>query len=158
MKFFPRTGLTTLLAAVAALTAGCGKTETRVTGKVSFQNAPLTRGTVILVDATGVYHQGAIDAGGNFTIESVALGPAKIGVTVPKVPKPAEAKTPAGGKSREKKPVVLEGVSPQKAPDPPAAHPPEAAGPQLPAAVNDPTTSGITRDIKPGEPLDIAIP
>jgi hypothetical protein len=62
------------------LTVGCNSKGT-VTGSVSYQSKPIPSGTIIFVPDNGATSVTAAIVDGNYTVEKVPPGPAKIGVT-----------------------------------------------------------------------------
>lgn len=137
----PRPVRRTVLCSFALLTlaaVGCGPGTSDVSGKVMHRDKPVSAGTVTLVDAGGMMHQGEIGPDGQFSIPKVQNGPVKIAVTVPK-PNPNKP-APFGGKSPELPTTVTVNL------------------PDLPYTLASPDTSGLTGTIAPGKSLVIDLP
>jgi len=132
-----------LLVVLPAL-VGCGKRTGVVTGKVTYQNQPLTSGAVIFHGTDGRVDSGAIDSEGRYTIPQAPIGPARVTVQVgqsgpvPRVSGPgrtAAAKHPGDAKA--------------------GTHPSKAGAPQgkplvIPPKYQDPTQSGLTWTVTGG--------
>lgn len=72
--------------AVLAL-VGCGPATGSISGKVTYKDKPLTGGTVTFLTSDNKVKTAIIKTDGNYTIDKVAVGDAKIGVTPPVSPK-----------------------------------------------------------------------
>lgn len=147
-----------LLVAVLTFAAGCGG-KTTVKGTVTAGGKPVVWGSVQLVDASGAYHQGDIDLQGKYEIADVPTGPVKIGVTSPN---PDNARGGRGGGRGEPKVGKASTDDPRAkfaSNTPPRPTPPPGAWFPLPnpEATGDPLKSGLTGEVKSGQPLDIAI-
>ena len=163
-----------VVSAVALFAAGCGGGKATVKGSVSAGGKPVVWGTVILVDASGAYHQGDIELNGTFEIPGVPSGAVKIGVTSPNPEDPragGRGKDARGGKDGANKGGGKGGpvsgiddprskfVAENGGPALPRPAPPAGAWFPLPNPdkTGDPMQSGLTGEIKSGQPLDIAI-
>lgn len=141
------------------LLAGCGGKSTKVNGKVTYQGKTVVWGTVTLVDGTGMFYQGPIALDGSYEIAGVPAGPVKIAVFSPK---PGDESARAG-KAGERKAGGVDLEDPRakfkKAPvDPALPLPPPEAWFPIPTNLSDPTTSGLSGEVKSGTPLNIDIP
>jgi hypothetical protein len=76
------------LCCLALAASGCGARTGTLSGKVSYQGKPVTRGTVTLFCADGHILSGFISPEGTYSIPRVPLGDARITVaTYPPVPR-----------------------------------------------------------------------
>jgi len=149
-------------AAFALIAVGCGGGKATMKGKVTSGGKPVVWGAVILVDASGAYHQGDIELNGTYEIAGVPNGAVKIGVTSFN-PSGARGGRPGGGKE----PAKAGGAGASGFDDPRAGlekmaarpTPPPGAWFALPNAEKngDPTQSGMTGEVKSGQPLDIDV-
>lgn len=163
-----------LVSAVALAAVGCGGGKATVKGTVTAGGKPVVWGTVILVDATGEYHQGDIELNGTYEVPNVPSGAVKIGVTSPNPEDPRAAgrgKDGRGGKDGGAKGGGKGGaasgiddprskfVAENGGAAPPRPAPPAGAWFPLPSPdkIGDPMQSGLTGEIKSGQPLDITI-
>lgn len=140
-----------LAAILLGAATGCGGSTT-VKGKVTSGGKPVVRGSVILVDDSGQYHQGPIDSDGTYEIANVPPGAVKIGVTSPK---PSDGKRGGPGKGAP-------GVEDPRAKfEKNAASPPPPPGAWFPLPnpdkSGDPLQSGLSGEVKSGRPLDIDV-
>lgn len=124
---------------LALIAMGCGTKASNVSGKVTYKGQALTAGTVTLIPSDGVVRTGTIGTDGSYKIENVPAGAVKIGVTTPAA---RGNKPPPGGR----------GETPA-----PAAPAPAAGAVSVPENYRDAATSGLTGEVKAGEPLDIKI-
>jgi hypothetical protein len=92
-----RWGLLFLVLSLAGL--GCGTGKGDVTGKVTYQNKPLTFGTVTIQASDGAMFQGNIESDGTYTVRDVPVGEAKVAVSCvdPNESKKAKALAGRGG-------------------------------------------------------------
>jgi hypothetical protein len=144
--------------------SGCGGGKSTVTGKVTYNGKPVVWGTVILIDAQGQYHQGAIDLGGNYTTDdAVPEGAVKIGVVSPK-PEGGKVLAPKGGakagggsgfEDPRDKFMKEQGTGQNTAP--PRTIPPTGAWFPIPSKYADPNTSGLSGTVKKGDELKIEL-
>src|SRR6516165_7184488 len=65
---------------ICSLAAGCGKPKGSVSGKVTYQGKPLTAGMVTFSPEKGAAVNSPIDGEGNYRVENVPVGTAKISV------------------------------------------------------------------------------
>jgi hypothetical protein len=79
MKSLFRSGL--FLVAVAGLVAGCGGGKGGLTGKVTFDGKPMTKGQVSLQAPDGTIHAGDISPDGTYKIDGIPSGTVKLAVT-----------------------------------------------------------------------------
>ena len=135
----PRRAFGSLLMTCVALTAGCGPATTTAAGKVTFQGKPVVWGSVTLVAADGTVHQAGIEPDGTFTVPKFPVGSAKVGV---ESSPPPVAGVRGGADARG------------SAPPPP---PPPGAWFALPAGLADPAKSGVTIEVRKGQPADIEL-
>ena len=132
-----RTTITLPLFAAAVFgLIGCGPSGTTVEGKVTYQGKSVVWGSVTLVASDGSVHQVGIETNGTYTIPKVPLGGAKVGVESSAPPKPNPNRGDARGSAA-----------------PPT--PPAGAWFAIPVTLADPKTSGVTLDIRSGQPADI---
>ncbi|MBA4063317.1 MAG: hypothetical protein C0501_06315 [Isosphaera sp.] len=124
------------LAAALLAAAGCGPATTVAAGKVTFQGKAVAWGTVTLAGPDGTVRQGLISPDGGFSIPDVRAGTVRVGV----VSGNPEAKRGADAGDR-------------RGPPPPKL-PPGAWFP-LPERFADFNTSGVTAEVKAGQPLEI---
>lgn len=139
---------------LCALLAGCGSGgKSKVNGKVTAGGRTVVWGSVTLVDQKGQYHQGDIDLNGNYTIDGVPSGAVKIGVASPS-PTPPPGRPPAGAPNKgapsddgRDKWLKEQGLK-QSTDDRP--RPPAGAWFPLDVKFSDPTTSGLSGEVKSG--------
>jgi len=112
--------------ALAAL-AGCGGDSSKATisGKVAYNNAPVTGGTLTLYPASGAPYPINIKADGTFNVSDVPVGEMEVGIDTGAVPVAPPAGSAAG-----------QGLPPHV---------------DIPKKYKDPKTSGLTWDVKGGE-------
>ena len=148
-----------IAAAFVLIAVGCGGGKATVKGKVTSGGKPVVWGSVILVDASGAYHQGDIELNGTYEIAGVPNGTVKIGVTSPSPVDQRGGGRPGGGKEAPKGGGGFD--DPREKLEKMAARPTPPAGAwfQLPNQEknSDPTQSGMTGEVKSGQPLDIDI-
>jgi len=65
------------------LLGGCGAPQAQITGTVTFEDRPVTSGTVMAVGKDGVPHYGQIAENGRFLVASVPPGAVQWAVTSP---------------------------------------------------------------------------
>jgi hypothetical protein len=154
-----------IVSAFAMIALGCGGGKTNVKGSVTANGKAVVWGSVTLIDATGAYHQGDIDLQGNYEIQGVPTGTVKIGVSSPN-PALTSGRGGAGGRGQPKggagasddpreKFAKEQGITPAA----PLPLPPPGAWSPLPNAEknSDPNQSGITGEVKSGQPLNIDV-
>lgn len=134
----PRRAFGALLMTCVALTAGCGPATTTAAGKVTFQGKPVVWGSVTLVAADGTVHQAGIETDGTYEVPNFPVGPAKVGVESSQPPTP-------GVRGRE-------GDARGSVAPPP---PPPGVWFAIPATLSDPAKSGVTLEVRKGQPADI---
>ena len=140
-----------IVSSLLATIVGC-ETKTSVSGKVTYQGAPVTAGSVTLVASSGNVYTGNLNPDGTFTIPDVPTGDVQVAVVGANAaggnkPPPARGAGPVGAKGVGRG----EGAgNPEALPPPPVA-----TGPVLPKQYGDPRTSGLTAKVKAGEPLNI---
>lgn len=139
--------------ALCALLTGCGGGNSKVSGKVKVAGRPVVWGSVTLVDQKGQYHQGDIDLNGNYTIDGVPSGAVKIGVASPS-PTPPPGRPPAGAPTKgapsddaREKFLAEKGLK-QNTDDRP--RPPAGAWFPIDLKFSDPTSSGLSGEVKAG--------
>lgn len=143
-----------------AALAGCGGGKTAAKGKVTLNGKPVVWGSVTLVDSHGQYYSGPIDLNGNYAVEGVPAGPVKIGLFSPKPQDDTPLKT---GKTVAalKEGKTTEPEDPRakfkSAPPPEQPKPPPGAWFPIPDKYNDPQSSGLSGEVKSGQPLDIEL-
>ena len=122
---------------------GCSPGISTASGKIALDGRAILRGSVTLVDGTGVYHQGPIGSDGNWKVEGVPPGMVRIAVHSPK---PRD-------RPRD--------IDPDSETEPPIERPgPSAASKletwiEIPARFNAIATSGLELRFVPGRPLNI---
>ena len=140
--------LATIAAGLAPATlAGCvDDTKATVTGKVTYHNAPVTGGNLLLyAEGNASPFPVYIRADGAFNVSGAPSGPMRVAIETDSVP-PAEATlppeppggvpVPPNGKGPETGKIDLSNM-PKKVPIPPK--------------YKDPNSSGLTWEIKPGK-------
>jgi hypothetical protein len=165
-------GLCSLLVGLAAVVGCDGSGKTTVNGKVSYKSKPVVWGTVILVDNSGMYHQGTINPDGTYKVDDVPVGRVRIAVTSPNPDRGGKAggapggggkgAAGGGGKGGAGKAEGTGGLEDPRAkfaPDPASVPTPPATGwVELPKTAADPDASGLSAEVKPGVPIDIEVP
>jgi hypothetical protein len=126
------------LAAALLAAGGCGPGTTTADGKVTLRGKALAWGTVTLASQDGTVRQGLINPDGGFSIPDVRPGPVRVGVLSGN----PEVRPGRGGED-----------SGRRGPPPPKL-PPGAWFP-IPEKYADFNTSGLTAEVRPGEPLEI---
>src|SRR5262245_43408121 len=144
------------------MVSGCGGGTGTGRGKVTCGGKPVCWGSVTLLDGKGQYYQGELDSDGSFTIDKCPPGSFKVGVFSPNPADSADQRAgkAAGGKAitgmvdprdefRKKQPVNDTPSKPKPAP-----------GQWFPlnAKYTEPSSSGITIEIKSGTEVHIEIP
>jgi hypothetical protein len=83
---------------------GCGKPKATVKGKVTFNNQPLSAGSVAFIDGKGHTGSGTIKSDGTYVVNDAPVGDVTIAVETPRVPRgPVNmAKPPPGVKGMPK--------------------------------------------------------
>lgn len=127
---------------------GCGPALVPVSGKVEYRGKPVTSGGVTLFAADGSVYSGPIAADGTFAIAAAAPGPVKVGVSSPNPNRAGPTRGPRPGVDASKR-------SGEKGTAPPA--PPADGWFALDAKFADPATSGLTGEVRKGQPLDIDV-
>jgi hypothetical protein len=140
------------LAVLAALASGCGTKTTTVSGKVTYQGKPVVWGNVAVVASDGINYPATITLDGAFVIENVPVGPCKIGVNSPN---PWGRSGGRGAAAEEKEGTVGLGT---RIPQDTRPRPPAGAWFEVPDKYMDPLASGLTGEIKAGQPLVVDIP
>jgi hypothetical protein len=79
MKTLIRSGL--FLVCLTGLVAGCGGGKGGLTGKVTFDGKPMTKGQVSLQAPDGTLHAGDISPDGTYKIDAIPSGTVKLAVT-----------------------------------------------------------------------------
>ncbi len=105
---------------------GCGPAEKptgSVSGKVTYNGEPLTKGSVLFVnEETGIGASGQLDTSGTYTIASIRTGEYQVAIQPPPAPSPDE---------------MEEGAQPEKL--------------DIPEKYLSPQTSGLTATVTEGE-------
>jgi hypothetical protein len=140
--------LTAALGSLLSL-SGCGSGKATVSGKVSYQGRPILMGSVLMVGPDGITFTSNIEPDGSYKIEGVTSGVVQIGVISPK-PIAATRGDPESSRPRR----TVSGASPRNLPPPPAEL---SKWFEIPAKYEEPTTSGISREIKSGNNPDVNI-
>jgi hypothetical protein len=128
------------------LSAGCSSRGT-ISGKVTINDQPVHRGTITFYTLDKSWASAAsIGEDGSYTIAKVPLGPVKISVVS------AERNPRLGAKFKARSTLApgeanAEDVPPKFR----NRFNPEASGPSVPKKYNDPETSGLTYEVKPGK-------
>ena len=138
------------LGVLLILSAGCSSKGT-VSGKVTVNDQPVRRGTVVFTAASDNSWASSVPIGedGGYTIVNAPPGPVKITVAS------ADSNRRLGGKFKDRKGQGAEDASTDDMPqsvrnrfNPGASGP---AGPSVPKKYNDTETSGLTYEVKPGK-------
>ncbi|HEY1190809.1 MAG TPA: hypothetical protein VGE74_24475 [Gemmata sp.] len=141
-------GFSLLAASICLLLGGCGGATSDVRGKVSAQGKTVVWGTVTLLDERGNYHQVPIDPNGKYEAPGVAVGSVKIGVVSPN---PEGRSGKGSAQPARKGNETAEGRPGGRDKGPPADRAPRPVGWfAIDPKFADPTTSGLTGEIKPG--------
>jgi len=128
-------GVLLVLLLFCSLAAGCAKPKGSISGKVTYQGKPLTTGFVTFTPEKGPAVTSPIDGEGNYRVEKVPVGAAKISVTA------------VSGTNTES----LRKVSNPKDPkEMMKALKPESTGLKIPLTYNDPDQSGLTYTVQQG--------
>jgi hypothetical protein len=146
------TPLLRIAVGVAVLAAaGCGGTVD-VAGKVTYKGKPVMYGTVLLIGADGIPKSGAIQPDGTYQVDGVKPGPAKATVSSPAPPGSpaaiaADQRAGRGGRdpNDDRKVAEAQPVSPEVA----------KGWFPIPDKYADPLKSGLTADVKSGQPVDL---
>jgi hypothetical protein len=125
-----------LLLILLTLMTGCGPSTTTANGKVTYQGKLVVWGSITLVASDGSVFQAGIEPDGTFTIPKMLVGTAKVGVESSAPPAPGGR----GGDARGSKPPPL---------------PPAGAWFPIPDTLNNPAKSGVTVEVKSGQPTNI---
>lgn len=143
-------GLALCLALGLTSLSGCGKSTTRVNGKVTYRGKPVVVGNVTIIASDNMSHAGLIQPGGDFTIENVPPGPCRIGVT---------SNNPTSQNGRKSARVQSAGKGVEVKFTPPKEGDTTSAGWfEIPQKYSDPVNSGLTGEIVAGTPLNIDLP
>jgi len=143
MTAFLRTALGIALLAAT----GCGGTAD-VAGKVTFQGKPVVFGTVVVIGSDGIPKSGAIQPDGTYRVRGVKTGTAQVTVSSPPPPGVATAGKKKGGRDEDddRRPADAgNAVSPEVA----------KGWFAIPDKYADPARSGLTAEVKSGQPVDI---
>jgi hypothetical protein len=119
--------------------AGCGPATGSISGKVTYKDKPLPGGMVTFFAADKKSQTAVIGTDGTYTIDRVAVGPAKIAVLPPAAP----PKMPPGMKMDAGK----MGGAPEGGSPPPSADKPVS----LPPKYQDPEKSELTYTVTAGK-------
>jgi hypothetical protein len=71
------------IGALVLLAAGCGDPKSEVTGTVTYEDCPLSSGTVLAVSSDGTTHYGRISPGGHYSLTALPTGTIIWAVTSP---------------------------------------------------------------------------
>ena len=88
-KAIPRSHGRQILATMMLLSAaaGCGQRAATISGKVTFQDVPITTGTIAFISQNGTVVSGTIE-GGIYTVTGVEIGPDATVTVMSHVPSP----------------------------------------------------------------------
>lgn len=155
MRSLSALGAAVLVAAVA----GCGGPKTTpVTGKVTYQGRTVVWGNVSVIASDNISYTAPIGLDGTFKFDKIPVGPCKIGLNSP---------SPEGAITNSTDPLAGGGVAEGtkeahsfggRVPQDTRPKPPPGAWFEISNQYMDPLTSGLTGEIKTGQPLDINVP
>ena len=119
---------------------GCGGDSGKATvaGKVTYNGAPLTAGTISLCPASASPIPIPIKTDGTFVASDVPVGPMTVAIA-----SGPEGYRPAGGPLPPGAPVTAGSTGASQGPTPPVVN--------IPAKYADPKTSGLTWEVKGGK-------
>jgi hypothetical protein len=126
-------GVLLALVPLCFLAAGCGRPKGIVSGKITFQGKALTSGYVTFTPDKGPAVNGNIDGDGNYRVQNVPVGPAKITVSGETG---ASSETIRNVNPRDPK-AMMEGLKPKNSFN-------------LPKKYQNPEESGLTCEVKQG--------
>jgi hypothetical protein len=127
-----------LLAGLLLLPAGCGETRAIVSGKITYNQHPVTSGEVHFVGAEGTARSALIDPEGKFLLNPAPLGEVKVAVVA----------------SARPAPVTVRSVPKDKTP----SFQLRTASSQIPPRYNSIQTSGLVYSLHAGhQTLDIEL-
>jgi hypothetical protein len=128
-----------------ATTVGCSKGTATVTGRVTYQDQPVTSGSVVFYGEDGRVDSGLLDADGKYTIARAPVGVVKVAVIASKETKTRSKGPQPGpplGKGKTKK---SSGEQPQQ-----ALETTELKS-TIPERYNDPNKSGLVYTVNSGK-------
>lgn len=131
-----RTGAFLVLFLFCLLAASCGKPRGAVSGVVNYQGKPLKSGTVSFIPEQGSAIDSLIDSEGNYRVENVPVGNAKITVREGGTTDSGSLKAVKSPRSPEE---MRKAMMPRLAKDS-----------KFPKVYGDPETSGQTYTVQPG--------
>lgn len=145
---------TVLVAVLALAPMGCGDGLGKVRGKVTAGGKPVCWGSVTLMDSQGQYFQGEIGLDGSFEIDRCPSGPMKVGVFSPN---PNDSRGDRGGQTGgavkaggdDPRSTFL-AAQPKKTAVPDKPSPAAGQWFPIPDKLSDPTTSGVSVEVRPG--------
>jgi hypothetical protein len=128
-----------------AVLSGCSERRTEVTGKVTYNGAPLNRagGEIVFVSKSGVQVAAPIDADGTYRAKGVVVGENRVAVYYVNRPAKTGRLLPKKGDTEPPAPVASQFVTPQSYASvdtsnlafnvvAPAVYNPELKGPEIP--------------------------
>jgi hypothetical protein len=135
--------------AVAVVASGCGTSTTPVSGTVTYRGKTVVWGNVSIVASDNMHYSADINEDGTFSIPKIPTGPCKIGVTSQN-PNGDPAPSPMAKKN-------LGSAAPRKDASANRPKPPPGKWFEIQDMYRDPVTSGLTGEIRKGEPLNVTI-
>jgi hypothetical protein len=130
MNKIRRAHIRAALLGLTLLAAGCTPGFGDISGKVTYKGKPVAGATIMFYDVANNSVPAIVDADGNYKVEKVAAGTAKIAILVP-IPIVFASPTGKGGGTFST--------------DKPALTPPK-----IPAKYSNPEQSGLTYEVKKG--------
>lgn len=132
-----------LAALLIVCCAGCSIPRGRIQGKVTYQDKPLTEGTVIFIASDNMTYPTPIMPDGTYAIDGVPRGKLEVSVQVEE-PRPMPRPDPTSPKNRQ---PGNDAAADDKAKMARLPAVPAAKGPRIPASYADPKKSGLRYEL-----------